>query len=163
MPQSVLEMTKDLVSAEIQIGRLSPEDMDSAMRRIYQSLQTLKSREDAESLVPMPAAVMPQALANWRQSITRQAITCLECGRTFKQLSYRHLRQHDLDARSYRAKFGIPLSQPLAARATAALRRRIAAEVKPWEKSRTYIKAQQAKATTAKKSGRKKATRTQKR
>jgi len=159
MPQSVLEMTKDLVSAEIQTGRLSPEDMHSAMRRIYQSLQTLKSREEAESLVPMPVAVMPQGLLDWRQSITRQAITCLECGRTFKQLSVRHLRHHDLDGRSYRPKFGIPRTQPLAAKATTTLRRQIAAEVRPWEKAPPYIKAQEQKAATAKKSGRKKGTR----
>ena len=43
MPQSVLEMTKDLVLAEIQSGRLSPEDMQEALRRIHQSMLSLKS------------------------------------------------------------------------------------------------------------------------
>jgi predicted transcriptional regulator len=157
MPQSVLEMTKDLVSAEIQIGRLSPEDMDSAMRRIYQSLQTLKSREESES--PMPAAGTAPALVDWPQSITRHNITCLECGAQFRQLAGRHLRLHGLDAPAYRAKFGIPETQPLSARATAAKRRQITAEVKPWEKTPNYKKSQEKRAVTAQKAGRKKGTR----
>ena len=64
--------------------------------------------------------------------------------------------QTTISTRTYRRKFGIPQSQPLSARTTAALRRRITAEVKPWEKSPTYMKAQKKKAATAKKSGRKK-------
>jgi ROS/MUCR transcriptional regulator protein len=65
----------------------------------------------------------------------------------------------ELDARSYRTKYGIPEAQTLSARATAAKRRQIASEVKPWEKSPQYIKAQEERAATAKKSGRKKGTR----
>jgi predicted transcriptional regulator len=80
----------------------------------------------------------------------------LECGQTFKQLSGRHLRQHNLDARSYRTKYGIPENQPLAARETIAKRRQIVMEIKPWEQSPSYRKGQEAKATAPKKSGRKK-------
>ena len=156
MPQSTLEMTKDLVLTQIQSGTLSPEEMQEALRRIYQSLMSLKSREESESLVPAAVAETPQAPADWRTSITRHSITCLECGEHLKQLTGRHLRLHGLDARTYRLKYGIPATQPLSARATAALRRRIAAEVKPWEKTPTYMKAQEERAATARKSGRKK-------
>jgi hypothetical protein len=69
-------------------------------------------------------------------------VTCLECRQTFKQLSVRHLRQHGLDARSYRIKFGIPMTQPLAARATTDRRRQVVREVRPWEKTPTYRQGQ---------------------
>jgi predicted transcriptional regulator len=69
------------------------------------------------------------------------------------------LSNHDLDTRTYRRKFGTPQNQPLAARATAAKRRQVAAEVRPWEKSPQYMKAQEERAATAQQSGRKKATR----
>jgi predicted transcriptional regulator len=155
MPQSTLEMTKDLVSAQIQSGTLSAEEMHSALHHIYQSLMALKNREEAE--FPVSAAGMSQAPSDWRKSITRHAITCLKCGAHLKQLTGRHLRGHNLDARSYRAKYSIPATQPLSARATAAKRRRIAAEVKPWEKSPRYMHAQEERAATAKRSGRKRA------
>jgi predicted transcriptional regulator len=156
MPQSVLEMTKDLVLAEIQAGSLSPDEMQGTLHHIYQSMLTLKSREESETLVSASMAERPQALVDWRTSITRHAITCLECGQTFKQLSGRHLRLHGLDARSYRRKYGIPSTQPLTARETAAKQRQIAAEVRPWEKSPMYMKAQEERAAAAKTSGRKK-------
>jgi hypothetical protein len=47
----------------------------------------------------------------------------------------------------------------LAAKATTTLRRQLAAEVRPWEKSPTYVKSQKKKTAATKKSGRKKSTR----
>jgi predicted transcriptional regulator len=159
MSPSVLEMAKDLVLAQIQSGTLAPEDMQEALHHIYQELRTLKSREEAKAQVSAAATGTAPAPSDWRTSITRHSVTCLECGRTCKQLSVRHLRHHDLDGRSYRAKYGIPRTQPLAAKATTALRRQIVSEIKPWEKSPTYRKGQEAKAAAAKKAGRKKGTR----
>jgi len=159
MPQSTLEMTKDLVVAQIQNDNMSPEDVHESTRQIFESMLALKSREESESPVSASAADKPQMLVDWRKSITRHSITCLECGRMCKQLSVMHLRHHDLDGRSYRNKYGIPRTQPLAAKATTALRRQIAAEVRPWEKAPAYVKAQKQKAAAAKKAGRKKATR----
>ena len=152
MPPSILEITTDLVLAQIQAGNISPEEVSNAIRRIYQNLLTLKSREEAGLTVPAPGAETPRAPPDWRQSITRQTITCLECGAILKQLNGHHLRIHGLNARTYRDKYGIPHSQPLAARATTAKRRQIVAAVKPWEKSPTYRKGQEAKAAAAKKS-----------
>jgi hypothetical protein len=59
-----------------------------------------------------------------------------------KQLSIRHLRMHELDGRSYRAKYGIPRTQPLSARSTTDRRRQVAQEIRPWEKAPTYRKGQ---------------------
>ena len=159
MPQSVLEMTKELVLAEIQAGSLLPEDTHDTARCVFESLIALKSREESASFLSASAADAPQTPSDWRQSITRHTITCMECGQTLKQLSVRHLKQHNLDGRSYRAKYGIPSTQPLLARETLARQRQIAAKTKPWEKSPAHMQAQEAKAAAAKKSGRKKATR----
>ena len=65
------------------------------------------------------------------------------CGAAFKQLSVRHLKEHGLDARSYRVKFGIPRIQPLSSKETTAMRKKIVQRSRPWEKAPTYIKAQE--------------------
>ncbi len=44
--------------------------------------------------------------------------SCLACGASFKQLSGRHLKEHGLDGKAYRVKYGIPRAQPLAAKET---------------------------------------------
>ena len=156
MPQSALEIAKELTLALIETGNVPPEDMQDTLQRTHATLTALKAQEAAGTTTALPAV---ETAVNWRKSITRHAITCLECGRTCKQLSVMHLRHHDLDGRSYRNKYGIPRTQPLAAKATTTLRRQIAAEVRPWEKAPPYIKAQEKKAAAAKKSGRKKGTR----
>src|SRR5918995_1496302 len=92
MSQSVLEMTTNLVLKQIQIGILSPEDVPNAIRRIYQNLLALKSREESESAMPTDVVEPPRAPLDWRKSITRQNITCLECGAILKQLNGHHLR-----------------------------------------------------------------------
>ena len=131
MAETVLQMAKELVQAQIQAGQLSPNDMEEVLRSTYQSLMALKTQEETGV-----SATATSQTADWRKSITRHAVTCLECGRSFKQLSGRHLRQHDLDGRSYRAKYSIPSTQPLSGRASTARRRELAKEIRPWEKAR---------------------------
>jgi ROS/MUCR transcriptional regulator protein len=49
---------------------------------------------------------------------------------------------HGLDGRSYRAKYGIPRKQPLAAKVTTARRRELVQGTRPWEQAPTFHKAQ---------------------
>ena len=141
MPQTLLEMTKDLVLAQIEAHRLSPEDMQTALQHIYSSLLALKAQEDSNGLVPGAPPEPPAAPVNWRKSITKHQVTCLACGARCKQLTVRHLREHGLDGRSYRVKYGMPPSQPLSARSVTAIRKQIVQRSRPWEKAPTYLKA----------------------
>jgi len=152
MPKSLLEMATELIQAQVQAGQLSPEAMQETLQKTYASLMALQAKETGN-------VETPSVPTDWRKSITQHAVTCLECGQSFKQLSGRHFRQHDLDGRSYREKYGIPRTQSLAARATTARRKQIVQQSRPWEKTPRYVEAQEAKAKVAKKSGRKKAVR----
>lgn len=154
MPKSLLEMATELVQAQVQAGQLSPEVMQDALQSTYTTLLALKTQEETGA----STTATPQTV-DWRKSITRHAVTCLECDKAFKQLSVRHLRQHGLDGRLYRQKYGIPRTQPLAARATTARRRQIVLETRPWETAPAYVKAQEAKAKVVKKGTRKKTAR----
>jgi predicted transcriptional regulator len=135
MAQSLVELAKELTLALVQTGNVSAEDMQETLEKTYATLTALQAQEASGS--PAPGQSPP---GDWRKSITRYAVTCLECGQSFKQLSIRHLRTHGLDARSYRTKYGIPQSQPLAAWETSARRRQVVRETRPWEKAPTYRK-----------------------
>jgi predicted transcriptional regulator len=143
MSQSLLEMAKDLVMAQIAAHRLTPEDMHQALQQTYASLKALQAQEDVNGSVAVVTPETPPERVNWRKSITKQRVTCLECGVSLKQLSVRHLKEHGLDGRSYRAKYGIPRTQPLAARSMTVMRKQIVQKSRPWEKAPTYLKAQQ--------------------
>lgn len=146
MTESLLAMAKELALAQIQAGHVTPSDMTSVLNSTYATLQQLSATEHAQESVL--AVTSP---TDWKKSITKHAVTCLECGATFKQLSTRHLRMHDMDGRSYRQKHGIPRTQSLSARDVHARRRAIVQRIKPWEKSPTNQKAQEKGGKTAKK------------
>jgi hypothetical protein len=103
-------------------------------------LAVLKAQEEGGITTVAPVTETPPV--DWRKSITRHTVTCLECGQPFKQLSHRHLQEHGLDGRSYRMKYGIPRTQSLTAKATIARRREVIQNVRPWEKTPTFRKAQ---------------------
>lgn len=140
MPQTVLEMPKDLIMAQIGVGKLPPLDMHKALRETYGNLMQLKQIDETGALKPEEKPLAAQPPANWRKSIRKSAIICLDCGTEFKPLSAMHLLMHGLDPKSYREKYGIPKTQPLAAKTTSAARRRIVQEVRPWEKAPMYKK-----------------------
>jgi predicted transcriptional regulator len=143
MSQTLLEMAKDLVMAQIEAQRLSPDDMHTALQQTYASLQALKAQEDANGSVAVVTAETQPERVNWKKSITKHTVTCLACGASFKQLSVRHLREHGLDEKAYRIKYGIPRTQSLAAKEVTSRRKEMVQRSRPWEKAPTYVKAQE--------------------
>ncbi len=131
MTDSLLNMAKELTVAQVESGNFLPEDMSRVLNSVYKTLSKLNAAREAESVAPVAINSV-----DWKQSITQHAVICLECGTSFKQLSRKHLNQHNLDIKSYRNKFGIPSTQSLVARQTQARRREIAKQVKPWEKTK---------------------------
>jgi predicted transcriptional regulator len=155
MSQTLLAMAKDLVLAQIQAQKLSPDEMHTALHQTYTTLMTLRAQEDAHGRVAAAAPEAPSKPVTWRKSITKHTVKCLECGASFKQLSVRHLKEHGLDGKVYRVKYGIPRTQPLAAKVITSRRKEIVQRARPWEKAPTYLKAQERAAqAVAQKTGR---------
>jgi predicted transcriptional regulator len=128
-------MTKDLVLAQIAAHQVTAENLAAVLRSTHQTLCQLHSNEAVGEGIGLQPRSAPAEATDWKRSITKHAVTCLECGATFKQLAPRHLQQHDLDPRSYRDKYGIPRRQALAARASTARRKQLAMAIRPWEKA----------------------------
>ena len=142
MSQTLLEMAKDLVLAQIEAHKLSPEEMHQALQQTHTTLMTLHVQEDADgSITVATPETLPKPVA-WRKSITKHTVMCLECGTSFRQLSVRHLKAHGLDGRAYRVKYGIPRTQPLSAKENTLKRKEIVQRARPWEKAPTFLKAQ---------------------
>jgi predicted transcriptional regulator len=136
-------MAKDLVLAHIATHRLAPDEMHAALQDTYASLQALQRQEDAHGSVAVAPPETPSQPVNWKTSITKHHVTCLECGAGFKQLSVRHLREHGLDGKAYRVKYGISRLQALAAKATTSRQKEIVQRSRPLEKAPMFLKAQE--------------------
>jgi predicted transcriptional regulator len=140
MTETLLEMAKDLTRSLVETGSLSAENLHDVLQQTHTTLRALKDQEEPSAMTALPTA--DPSPVDWRKSIRKHTITCLQCGLAMKQLSIRHLRMHGLDTRSYRTKYGILPAVPLAARATTERRRQVVQETRPWEKSPTYRKGQ---------------------
>ncbi len=144
MTEPLLAMAKELVTELIRAKQLSSDDYLSVLQSTHNTLQQLEQRETGGAAAPAAVSLAASG-KNWRQSIHRRSIECLECGATFRQLSSRHLRLHNLTPEAYRSKYGIPSTQPLSSREATARRRELASQIRPWEQAaakRTAAKAQ---------------------
>jgi len=69
-----------------------------------------------------------------KKAIKEASIVCLECGKSFKVITRKHLASHGLSAEEYRAKYGYKKSQALACKSLARERRAKMKDMKLWER-----------------------------
>lgn len=117
MAKSLLEMAADIVKSQCQGTSMSTEDVTVALSNTFNALQSLQSVEAQGDMGETVEAAPSVVDVKPEKSILKNKIICLECGESFKMLSPKHLRSHGLDGRAYRLKHGLPLRQPLCAKA----------------------------------------------
>jgi predicted transcriptional regulator len=116
-------LAAEIVHAQAGVAKISPDEIESLIKKIYDALKAVK--EDEEGIIK-PEETKPPV--DPKKSIKQATITCLECGKTFKILSKRHLETHGLTPKEYREKWNFKPRQPLAAKSLSARRKQIAKE-----------------------------------
>ena len=144
MAKTLTEMAVELATAQASHATMSAEDMETYLTKTFQTLKNLKDVEEgAEITTEEPAE--PQL--DPKKSILKNKVICLECGREFKILTSKHLqKEHGMDSKEYRRKYGFSSRQSLAARSLSAKRRATAKKHKLGEKLQANKKARQKKA-----------------
>jgi len=132
MDKSLVEICANLVTAQARTMRLEPEAMANSVNHIYQTLQELHQREEGG----------PPTIDQPENSIQRNHVICLECGKAFTLLSNRHLALHGLTPRTYKQKHGLRMTQPLSAHTLSARRRKMARELKMGKQLAAWREAQ---------------------
>lgn len=133
MDKKLLELAVEIVQAQVSIGKMSGEEIESVLVKVYNALHRMRRAEDEgrpvavdESGYGVAGEREAPGKADPRASIQEDQVTCMECGSQFRQLTANHLRTHQLTPREYKRKWGFPLKQPLAARVLTKLRSRSA-------------------------------------
>jgi len=126
MEKKLFELAVEIVHAQASISKMTAEDIEQALVRVYNSLQKMRlAEEQGRSIVQaepgfqasgIPIAVDPLS------SIQEDKVTCMECKAELRQLTANHLRIHHLTPREYKKKWGFPLKQPLSAKMLTKLR-----------------------------------------
>ena len=118
MTKSLTEMAAEIVAAQAGHAAMSAGEMDAALKKAFDALKSIKAIEEGVEAEPAPM--------DPKKSIRKNKVICLECGKEFKQLGNRHLKEHGLDAKEYRKKYGFKARQPLAAKSLSKKRSRTA-------------------------------------
>lgn len=121
-----LKEALEIVKAQAKVRTMVEEEIISMVQKLSEGIRTVC--QDVQSL----EEVQPQAPQ--RKSIKEQSIVCLECGKSFKILTKKHLASHGLDADAYRERWGIKRNAPLVCKALQRERRKKMKAMKLWER-----------------------------
>ena len=125
-----LKEALEIARAQASVRVMSEEEITSFIQKVAAGIRTVA---EGEMPVELDSADMQQ---DARKSIKEKSVTCLECGKTFKILTKRHLAMHGMDAAAYRDKWGFKKDTPLVCKALQRERRRKMKDMKLWEKRR---------------------------
>ena len=146
MEKKLLELAVEIVQAQAAIAKMSGDEIELALVRVYNALHKMRLAEEAGQpirLDEVDQVIPPHAGTSTEMdpadSILDDKVICLECKAEFRQLTANHLRTHQLTPRQYKKKWGFPLKQPLAARVLTKLRSRSAKKRGLPEKLQIYL------------------------
>lgn len=126
-----LKEALDIVKAQASVRVMSEDEIISMVRRLSSGIKNVSDGECCQDeQAPTELQMDP------KKSVKEKSITCLECGRTFKILTRKHLRSHGLDANEYREKWGLKKDTPLVCKSLQRERRNKMKDMKLWEKRR---------------------------
>ena len=146
MAKSLVEMTAEIIQSQISSKQMTTEEIKTAVSETFQALKSLQDAENGAVVDTEDDSTSIQAL-DPKKSIQKNKIVCLECGQEFRMLSGKHLATHALNAKAYRAKYGIPARQPLCAKALSEKRSLASKERGLPENLRKSIEARKKKVT----------------
>jgi predicted transcriptional regulator len=161
MAKTVTEMAVEITTAQASHATMSAEETEAFLRKTYQVLRELRSSEDSgfeqEKRGEGVSILHDAGFTDPKESIQRNKVICLECGKEFKVLTSRHLKDHGMDTKEYRRKYRLSPRQPLAAKSLSAKRRKVAKDLGLGERLQQGRKAKAKLAPPAKKSRKPKA------
>lgn len=128
-----LKETLEIVKAQASVRTMSEEEMTSMILNVANKLKDFTKEESGQQQnKAQEPAVDP------KKSIREKSVICLECGKSFKVLTKRHLKIHDLTPEKYKEKWGYNKHTALVARSLAKQRRKKMQEMELWKKRKKY-------------------------
>ena len=121
-----LQEALEIVKAQAKVRTMSEEEIISMVHKLSEGIRSI-----CLGAQPMEE-VQPQIAAG--KSIKEQSVVCLECGKSFKILTKKHLALHGLDADGYREKWGIKSHTPLVCKSLQRERRKKMKSMRLWER-----------------------------
>lgn len=125
--EDYLKSALEIVKAQASVRTMTDEEITSMVRRLAAGIRDI-SGEVPESETEQAVDMDP------KKAVKEKSVTCLECGKSFKVITKKHLASHGLTPESYKAKHGYKKSMPLVCKSLQRDRRKKMKDMRLWEK-----------------------------
>ena len=122
-----LKAALEIVKAQATVRNMTEDEITNMVQKLNQAIQQVSSGVapvQSESVVDLDP----------KKAIREKSVACLECGKTFKVLTKRHLASHNLTPAEYKEKYGYKKGQALIAKGLARDRKKKMKDMKLWER-----------------------------
>lgn len=125
--EDYLKSALEIVRAQASVRNMTDEEITSMIRRLAAGIR------DISGEAPAGAADQPMDM-NPKKAVKEKSVTCMECGKSFKVITKKHLASHGLTPEEYKAKHGYKKSMPLVCKSLQRDRRKKMKDMHLWEK-----------------------------
>ena len=125
-----LKEALEIVKAQASVRNMTEEEITSMVRKLADGIRSIGGGEGLPAETQEPAT-------DPKKAVREKSIVCLECGKTFKVITKKHLASHGLTPVEYKEKWGYPKGTPLVCKALQRERRKKMKSMRLWEKRKT--------------------------
>lgn len=127
--EEYLQSALEIVKAQAGSRPMTEEDILSMLQSVASGIASMTSGQ------PLPESEgSAPVITDAKKALKEKSVICLECGRSFKVLTKKHLATHGLTPESYRTKYGYKKGTPLCAKSLVRARRLKMQDMKLWER-----------------------------
>lgn len=126
--EDYLREALEIVKAQASVRTMTEEEIASMVRKLSGDIKDV-----AEGGIPGEDEKQEPAV-DPKKAIREKSCICLECGKSFKVITKRHLALHDLTPAEYKEKWGYKKGTSLIAKSLARERRKKMQEMQLWKR-----------------------------
>ena len=127
MMDNYLKEALEIVKAQASVRTMTEEEITTMVRKLAAGIKNIG--ECASASIESGSDVIDPAKA-----IKEKSITCVECGKSFKLLTKKHLATHGFTPEEYREHCGYKKGAPLVCKALQRERRKKMRDMRLWER-----------------------------
>lgn len=146
MYEQYIQQALEIVKAQAGVRSMSEEEIVAMIHNIAASLSQIASNSGNAHTVNNKSVLDKGAIMHVNQytdsaneAVRENSIVCLECGKSFRILTKRHLALHNLTVEEYKEKYGYHRNIPLVCRALQRERKEIMTNMKLWERRQMHM------------------------
>lgn len=126
--KEAMQAAVEIVRAQASARPMTEDEIVSMIGNVAHGIQV------AAGTMPVPEAGQTTPAMDPKKAIKENSVVCLECGKSFKIITRKHLATHGLTPEEYRAKYGYKKTQALACKSLARERRKKMKSMELWKR-----------------------------